>query len=172
MPVTLRSETAVAGVPQPDADANAKKDEDVECAICLEVIKPSDEVKLICGHKLHGQCAVRHLQLDRRCPICRKQPRTRIEDADEEEEYERMVDASEEIVIMRLVKKVKTETMRTLLRDFSIPETDLRQSKSNLAELVSEQLHYETDDDEGEEDEEDEEGEEGDSDVEDGLMPA
>jgi len=167
MPVTLRSETAVAGVQQPDADA--KKDEDVECAICLEVIKPSDEVKLVCGHKLHGQCAVRHLQLDRRCPICRKQPRTRIqdEDEDEEEEYERMVDASEEIVIMRLVKKVKTETMRTLLRDFSIPETDLRQSKSNLAELVSEQLHYETVDEEGEE------GEEGDdSDVEDGLMPA
>ena len=151
MSVTLRSETAVAGVDQPNT---AKKDdEDVECAICLEIIKPSDEVILVCGHKLHGQCAVRHLQLDRRCPICRKQPRTRIEDEDEEEEYERMVDASEEIVIMRLVKKVKTETMRTLLRDFSIPETDLRQSKSNLAELVSEQLHYETDE-EGEEGEE------------------
>ena len=168
MPVTLRSETAVAGVQQPDADA--KKDEDVDCAICLEVIKPSDEVKLVCGHKLHGQCAVRHLQLDRRCPICRKQPPTRIEDEDDEEEYERMIDASEEIVIMCLVKKVKTETMRTLLRDFSIPETDLRQSKSNLAELVSEQLRYETDDDEGDECEEGDDSD--DSNVEDGLMPA
>lgn len=141
----------------------ADSDDAEDCAICFEKLSVSNEVKLYCGHKLHGQCAARHLQLDRRCPICRKQPRTQIveEEEDEDAAYDRMVDASEEIVIMRLVKKAKCDTLKALLTDFGVTDFQ-RQSKKTLAELASEQMHYETDDEEdGEEDDEDEqEGEE------------
>lgn len=154
-----------AAVAKETADAEAE-----ECAICFEQLSVSNEVKLFCGHKLHGQCAARHLQLDRRCPVCRKQPRTQIveEEEDEDAAYDRMVDASEEIVVMRLVKKAKCDTLKALLMDFGVDEKDfLRQSKKTLAELASEQMHYETDDDDDEE-EADEEDDEEDDDEEDG----
>ena len=144
------------------ADAAERQDEDV-CAICLSPVDAASEVKLACGHVFHGQCAVRALQLDRRCPCCRKKPSSHVEDdadLDEEADYERMLDESEDIVIGRLVKKVRPSNIRALLRDFGVTDEEATAAdKQELAELLSEQLHYETDDageeDEGEEDDDD-----------------
>ena len=134
------------------ADATERQGED-ECPICLSPIDAASEVKLACGHRFHGQCAVRALQLDRRCPCCRKKPRSHDDDDDEEANYDRMIDASEEVVIGRLVKKIRPCNMRALLRDFGV--SDATADKQELAELVSEQLHYETDPDEDEESDDD-----------------
>jgi len=75
------------------ANATERQGED-DCAICFEPIDAASEVKLICGHRFHGQCAV-----------------------------------------------------RALLRDFGVADAAAA-DKQELAELVSEQLHYETDPDE------------------------
>lgn len=150
MSVNLRSGDVGAPVPTSaeQGGADAKKDA-LDCAICLDPIDKASEVVLTCNHAFHGQCAARHLQLDRRCPVCRKAPRTQIEeDNDDDEEYEqRAIDFSEDAVIHRLVKKVKPANIKSMLRDFDIPELDSETSKEALAELLSEQLHYETDDD-------------------------
>ena len=149
---------------KPDAaavEANAtERQGEAECAICLSPIDAASEVKLACGHRYHGQCAVRALQLDRRCPCCRKQPRSRADDdahLDEEADYDRMIDASEEIVIGRLVQKVKPFNLRAVLRDFNVTDVAAAADKQELAELVSEQLHYETDPDQDEESDDDDE---------------
>ena len=131
------------------ANATERQGED-DCAICFEPIDAASEVKLICGHRFHGQCAVRALQLDRRCPCCRKKPRSHVDDdadLDEDADYDRMIDASEEVVIGRLVKRVQPSNMRAVLRDFGVADAAAA-DKQELAELVSEQLHYETDPDE------------------------
>jgi hypothetical protein len=120
----------------------------------LSPVDAASEVKLACGHRFHGQCAVRALQLDRRCPCCRKKPRSHVDDDadfDEEADYDRMIEASEEVVIGRLVKKVQPCNLRALLRDFGVADALAAADKQELAELLSEQLHYETDPDEDEE---------------------
>ncbi len=45
---------------------------------------------------------------------------------------------------MRLMKKARTDSIRTLLRDFDVD--DRTSNKQGLAEILSEQLYYETDD--------------------------
>jgi hypothetical protein len=148
MPVVTRSTDAVAGgAADGTPGASVAKKEAPDCAICLNPIDKASEVVLMCNHAFHGQCAARHLQLDRRCPVCRKAPRTQIEDDDEEEEEQRAIDFSEDAVIHRLLKKVRPANIKSMLRDFNVPEVDSETNKEALAELLSEQLHYETDDD-------------------------
>jgi hypothetical protein len=143
------------------ANATATGRQGDDCAICLMPIDAASEVKLVCGHRFHGQCAARALQLDRRCPYCRKKPRSHVDDEadlDEEADYDRMIDASEEVVIGRLVKKVQPSNLRAVLRDFGVADAAAAADKQELAELVSEQLHYETDpdgDDESDDDDDD-----------------
>lgn len=149
MPVVTRSTDAGAGgaVDSTQGASAAGKDA-LDCAICLNPIDKASEVVLMCKHAFHGQCAARHLQLDRRCPVCRKAPRTQIEEEDDEEEEEqRAIDFSEDAVIHRLLKKVRPANIKSMLRDFNVPEADFETNKEALAELLSEQLHYETDDD-------------------------
>lgn len=145
-----RASSAVDGVRAKADAALCQATQDI-CAICMEPVDAASEVKLACNHRFHGQCAVRALQLDRRCPCCRKKPRSHIEDdadlvfVDEEFNYDRMLDESEELVIGRLVKKVQPCNLRAVLRDFGVDREATGADKQELAELVSEQLHYETD---------------------------
>ena len=111
-----------------------------DCAICLSPIDSASQVRLACGHTFHGQCAVTALQLDRRCPICRMKPQTNIED---EDDYDSVMDRSEDVVIYRLMNKVQESNMRLLLKDFGVPERFM--TKQDVAEILAEQLHYETD---------------------------
>lgn len=132
-------------------DAAAAKD---DCAICLSAITDDSKVTLACGHVFHGQCAVTALQMDRRCPICRQKPQSHIEkeaDDDLDLEYDRMIDFSEPIVVDRLINKVQPATLQLLLNDFGVP--DESRTKRDMAELLFEQLHYETDTDNDEGDE-------------------
>ena len=119
-----------------------------ECPICLSEMKdPNATVFLACGHRFHGQCAATALQGDPRCPICRfssASPPTYSSDD--------FIEQAEEVVISRLVKRARPESMRTMLADFDVKEQYTKNARrQQLAEMLSEQLHYETDD-EAEED--------------------
>jgi hypothetical protein len=148
MPVQTRFAPRVADADAAEkrkaSDTNATTD---TCAICLSTIGCASEVRLVCNHKFHGQCVARHLQLDRRCPVCRKAPRTAIDDQeDDADAAQDIIDASEGTTIMRLLKKASTTTMRAMLKEFAVPEAESERDKEVLAELLSKQLHYETDD--------------------------
>eukprot|EP00662_Eupelagonemidae_sp_cell21_P018794 gene18794-62449_t len=93
MPVATRSANH-GGEPTPKQG----DDDDERCVICLSSMDCASKVTLHCKHALHGQCAVRHLQLDSRCPLCRKKPRSAIVDEDDDEDTEqRMLDDSEDV---------------------------------------------------------------------------
>ena len=67
-------------------------------------------------------------------------PQTNIED---EDDYDSVMDRSEDVVIYRLMNKVQESNMRLLLKDFGVPERFM--TKQDVAEILAEQLHYETD---------------------------
>ncbi len=139
---SLRSGTVFES---PPSNKCAKPDEHT-CPICLDVVDCASEVKLVCGHKLHGQCAVRALQLDRRCPVCRKQPRA--EGGDDDEAYEERMQEAEDIVYSRLMKRAKVASMKMFLSDCDVPcSVQASATKEDLAEMTAEQLLNETDDD-------------------------
>jgi hypothetical protein len=49
-----------------------KKEEDLECIICLENLKEGEEIRLLdCRHSFHRICIDKWLVLQRFCPYCR-----------------------------------------------------------------------------------------------------
>lgn len=68
--------------------------------------------------------------------------------ADDEKEMQDMQDMSFacDVATMRLVNKVSKDNMVAVLKDFGVPT---KGSKEELAALLAEQLHYETDDEDG-----------------------
>eukprot|EP00931_Biecheleriopsis_adriatica_P124320 TRINITY_DN99452_c0_g1_i1.p1 TRINITY_DN99452_c0_g1~~TRINITY_DN99452_c0_g1_i1.p1 ORF type:complete len:313 (+),score=52.53 TRINITY_DN99452_c0_g1_i1:63-1001(+) len=47
--------------------------EDAQCSICLEDFGPSKEIrKTPCGHSFHAECLGNWLNVNRKCPLCRK----------------------------------------------------------------------------------------------------
>ena len=150
MPVVTRSNIAPTPAKQSSPSSSVEID---ECAICLQPIDCASCVVLVCKHKFHGQCAVRHLQTDRRCPLCRVSG-TRTRDANDDYEAD-FIEEAESIVIARL-EKLPESTLRTVLRDYKVSNSDIGNSdKQGLVEMVSEQLHYETDSDDDDDDDDD-----------------
>ena len=84
----------------------------------------------------------------------RKMPEVAAMPADEDEEEDDDDDDDDEmqwacdVAAMRLVKKAKKEHLAALCGDFGVPVSG---TKQELAELLAEQMHYETDDEEDDE---------------------
>mgnify|MGYP001170954999 CR=1 FL=1 len=119
---------------------------DNNCAICLSPLNERHIVRLFCGHMFHAQCAVDSLQHNRRCPLCRHEER--IEQVTNDDLYDDgYIDRCETIVHTRLVEKASVESMRHILKDFDVPDAEVqRANKRLLADMVVEQMLYETDD--------------------------
>lgn len=50
----------------------AKKDDDPNCAICMDVLKTGDMVKALqCSHKYHSKCINNWLKVKLKCPLCK-----------------------------------------------------------------------------------------------------
>jgi len=79
---------------------------------------------------------------------------TRTRDANDDYEAD-FIEEAESIVIARL-EKLPESTLRTVLRDYKVSNSDIGNSdKQGLVEMVSEQLHYETDSDDDDDDDDD-----------------
>lgn len=104
----------------------------------------------------HAQCAVDSLQYNRRCPICRHEE-TIVPATDDDLYDEGYIARCENIVHGRLKQKLSAAKMRTLLKDFDVPDATLRKAtKRSLADMLAEQmLYYETDDDDDDDDADD-----------------
>ena len=103
------------------------------------------------------------LQFNNRCPVCRHDQsgkKTELDDDDDlyEDGY---IDRCENIVHARLMHKATARMMRQLLKDFDVPDAELRNaSKRKLADMLAEQMLYETDDDDGDDEDGDGDGDE------------
>ena len=73
------------------------------------------------------------------------------EEEDEEDEEEDDLDWACEVSKERLLKRCRKETLQAMCSDFGVPTSG---SKEQLADMLSEQLHAETDDEADEEDDE------------------
>ncbi len=105
------------------ADKQASNVDD--CAICLMPLT-NGVVHLMCGHTFHAQCAVDALQHDRRCALCRKQPKRTAD------EIERQHLRTERFVARRL-SNVGQDTLRRICTDF-------RESPSFTQNMTARQL--------------------------------
>ena len=148
--VTTRNSTSVCtdAAPQPEAATVVSATADT-CAICLTSMATGPTVTTFCGHRFHAQCAVNALQFNHRCPVCRHDQREKKAEPDDDDLYEDgYIDRCENIVHARLMHKATAGMMRQLLKDFDVPDAELRNaSKRKLADMLAEQMLYETDDD-------------------------
>ena len=143
------------------SDADSSHD---PCAICLSTIDcAASEVVLVCKHTFHGQCVARHLQLDRRCPVCRQAPQTAIQENDDDsgsecsERSDDMLDDADhqdffKTIALRLGKEHSAPELEALILKYD-PEARLSgASKTELEERAAEQLMYETETEDEDED--------------------
>ncbi len=123
-----------------------------ECSICLSELNPQSQVSLACGHLFHAECIVKHLQMDRRCPLCRHRPQTEteddgpiIEELDTGEEVDEHQQYTEDVVSTRVAKRLSQRTMKRICRDCNIPDELIDSwNIADMIQVVTEQLCYET----------------------------
>lgn len=125
-----------------------------DCSICLTEMDAQSQVStLACGHTFHSACIITALRRDRRCPLCRNQPESgddnevddnlddhQNDDQDHDQEFV-------ESLIHSRVAKLRVTTLRNILRDFRLREEFIVScGRAELMDMVTEQLSYETDD--------------------------
>lgn len=115
------------------------------CAICLDTLDEATKHHLDCKHAFHAECIIKSLRYKSWCPVCRDDPaRTdRDDEENDEEEY-----SETEYTARRMLKKLETETIRSILRDCKEPTVGRR---PNLAREAALQLTMSTDDDDSDE---------------------
>ena len=114
-----------------------RKAEPVCCPICLSDVE--NVATLDCMHTFCSTCIIRHLRTDKRCPVCRHVP------TDDEHGGDTLEDAVH-IAAMRLKEHVPVRIMRQCLRLFDV-HVARDATTEEIADMLSEQLHYETDTD-------------------------
>ena len=103
-------------------DGDKKEDDDL-CAICLKWIRRSEpKVPPRLHTCFHGKCIIQSLRYKTWCPTCKDDPKRKDrEEDDEEEEEDDGNDSDVEHTKRRMLKKLKTETIKSILRDCNEP---------------------------------------------------
>ena len=109
------------------------------CPVCLERVddKPNAAVALVCGHKFHNVCIVKHLRRDRRCPVCRDDPAAAADESDESD------DDSVEVCTQRLLLVFSLEMLNEALVRYGVSS---HKSRRRAAVALAEILLCDTDD--------------------------
>lgn len=135
-------------------DGGKTEDDDL-CAICLSGFNDENpKFHLDCNHAFHGKCIITSLRYKTWCPTCKDDPKRK--DREEEEEEEGNNDSDVEHTKQRMLKKLKTETIKSILRDCNEPTHG---NRATLAEEAAMMLTMTSDEEsDGEENENDEQG--------------
>ena len=133
-----------------------KKEDDDLCAICLSGFDDQNpKFHLDCKHAFHGKCIIQSLRYKTWCPTCKDDPKRKDREEEEEEEDN---DPDVEHTKERMLKKLKTETIKSILRDCNEPTHG---NRATLAEEAAMMLTMTSDEEsDGEENENDEQGDE------------
>ena len=142
-----------------DAD---KKEGDELCAICLSGFDDQNpKFHLDCNHAFHGKCIITSLRYKTWCPTCKDDPKRKDREEEEEEEDN---DSDVEHTKQRMLKKLKTETIKSILRDCNEPthgnRSTLAEEAAMMLTMFSDEESDGEDESDGEENENDEQGDE------------
>ena len=139
-------------------DGDKKEDDDL-CAICLSGFDDQNpKFHLDCKHAFHGKCIIQSLRYKTWCPTCKDDPKRKDrEEDDEEEEEDDSNDSDVEHTKRRMLKKLKTETIKSILGDCNEPTHGDRSTLAGEAAMMLTLTSDEEGDGENESDEEDEE---------------
>ena len=142
-----------------------KKEYDDLCAICLSPFDDQNpKFHLDCKHAFHSKCIIQSLRYKTWCPTCKDDPKrnNREEDDDDEEEEDDGNDSDVEHTKRRMRKKLKTETIKSILRDCNEPTHGDRSTLAGEAAMMLTLTSDEEGDGEDESDEDDDAAEMGD----------
>ena len=88
-------------------------------------------------HAFHGKCIIQSLRYKTWCPTCKDDPKRKDREEDnEEEEEDDGNDSDVEHTKLRMLKKLKTETIKSILRDCNEPTHGDRSTLAGEAAMM------------------------------------
>ena len=95
-----------------------KKEDDDLCPICLSTFDDQNpKFHLDCNHAFHNKCIIQSLRYKTWCPTCKNDPKRKDREGDDDDEEEDdNNDSDVEHTKQRMLKKLKTATIQSILR--------------------------------------------------------
>ena len=118
-------------------DGGKNEDDDL-CAICLSGFDDQNpKFHLDCKHAFHGKCIIQSLRYKTWCPTCKNDPKRKDREGDDDDEEEDdNNDSDVEHTKQRMLKKLKTATIQSILRDCNEPTHGDRSTLAGEAAMM------------------------------------